>query len=116
MALLKINGANIVAPSDYQIGIMDISKASRNANGYLTIERITTKRKIELNFAFLTKAQLAILLTQISPTFFDVTYPDPQTGVERTSSFYVGDRNSGMVDYQDGIPRYQDIKFNFIER
>ena len=47
--MIKINGVAMPAPSEYSVSIMDISKAERNAAGTMIIERIATKRKIELN-------------------------------------------------------------------
>lgn len=116
MALLQIDGVNILAPTDLQIGIMDLSKAERNANGTMIIERIATKRKLELQYNYLTRTQLAELLTLVSPVFFQLQYTEPQTDALRTGTFYCGDRSVGLIDVINGEPRYKDIKFNFIER
>lgn len=116
MALITVNGVPLPSPSEYSVGVMDLSKAERNANGLILIERIATKRKIECQWAFLTADQLQLLLTTVSPVFFSVTYPDPQTGATRTGTFYVGDRTAGMLDYFDNVPRYKDTAMNFIER
>jgi hypothetical protein len=45
-----------------------------------------------------------------------VTYMDPETDSYKTGSFYSGDRSVGMLDFQNGVPRYKDIKFDLIER
>ena len=95
---------------------MDISKAERNANGTMIIERVTTKRKLFLTYSYVTESDAATILKQIAPTFYTVTYLDPQTRSMKTGSFYCGDRNIGMVDYINGIPRYKDLTFNLIER
>lgn len=114
--MIKINGVDIPTPSDYQVGIQDISKAERNANGTMIIERIATKRKIELSWNYLTKEQLQQVLNAVSPVFFTVEYLDPQDNATRTGTFYAGDRNVGALDYIDGKVRWKDIKFNVIER
>lgn len=116
MAIITINGASLPAPSDYSVGIQDLSKAERNANGTMIIERIATKRKIELGWKVLTQAQLSQLLKMVSPVFFTASFVDPQDGGMRTGTFYAGDRNCGMMDFKNGVPLYQDIKFNLIER
>jgi hypothetical protein len=116
MALITINGVSIPTPSEMTVGIMDVSKAERNSNGLMLMERITTKRKLEFNWSFLTSGQLSSLLTLVVPVFFSVTYPDPQLGSNRTGTFYVGDRNLGVLDYYSEVPRYKDVAFNFIER
>ncbi|MFZ3132757.1 MAG: DUF6711 family protein [Desulfosporosinus sp.] len=94
---------------------MDLSKAERNASGTLIIERIATKRKLELGWSYLSQADLATLLTTVSPVTFTVVYPDPQTGAARSGTFYAGDRAAGAIDYQGGIMRWKDIKFSLIE-
>jgi hypothetical protein len=116
MALITIEGVALPTPSDYNVGIMDISKAERNARGNMIIERITTKRKIEISYSFLTASELADVLQAISPVYYDVTYLDPQTGGNRTASFYCGDRSVGMLDFTDGVARYKDVKFDLVER
>lgn len=114
--MIKINGVEIPTPSEFSVGIMDISKAERNARGTMIIERIATKRKLELAWKYLTKDELQQVLNAVSPVFFTVEYPDPQTGTHRSGTFYVGDRNAGALDYINGEIRWKDIKFNVIER
>lgn len=117
MAVLKINGDEILAPSDIQIGIMDLSKAERNAKGKMIIERIATKRKLEISYSYVSKPELSELLQVLSSdVFFTVTYHDPLTGSTRTGTFYIGDRNVGIIDFINGQPRYKDVKFSLIER
>ena len=113
--MISINGVQISTPSTFQIGIQDISKAERNANGNMIIERITTKRKLELSYNYLSATDIATLLTAISGTTFTVTYPDAQTGLNRTGTFYCGDRTAGAIDYQGSVMRYKDIKFSLVE-
>lgn len=114
--MIKINGIQIPTPSTYTIGIMDLSKAGRVASGLLMIERIATKRKIELSWSYLEKKELSDLLTLVSPTFFDVEYIDPQSDTIKTGSFYCGDRTVESLDYRNGQIRYKNIRFNLIER
>lgn len=114
--MIKINGVTIKTPSSWTFNIMDISKADRNSNGTIIIERIATKRKGELSYNYLTKSELATLLQQISSVFFSVEYPDAQTGEARTGTFYTGDRKAGMIMYKNGNPIYKDISFSIIEQ
>mgnify|MGYP001061684196 CR=1 FL=1 len=116
MALITVNGVVLPTPTDFGVSIMDISKAERNAAGTMIIERITTKRKIALSWAYLSASDLSKVLNAVAPTFYNVTYLDPQTGGNRTGSFYCGDRDLGMIDFVNGVPRYKDIKFDLIER
>jgi len=114
--MIKVNNAAIATPSSYSVSINDLSKADRNANGLMIIERIATKRKLEMSWDYLSQSQLATLLAAISDVFFTVEYPDPQDGAMKTGTFYVGDRNAGAIDYRNNTMRWKDIKFNFIER
>lgn len=114
--MIKINGVEIPTPSDYAVGIQDLSKAERNAKGTMIIERIATKRKLDLAWNYLSKENLAILFKMVSPVFFTVEYIDPQDGGIKTGTFYAGDRNAGAIDYVNGVIRWKDIKFNLVER
>lgn len=114
--MIKINGVVLPAPTDYQVSINDISNAERNANGTMIIERIATKRKLELAWKFLSKEDLSRLLNLVSPVFFQVEYIDPQDGGVRNGTFYAGDRSAGALDFINGNIRYKDAKFNLIER
>lgn len=113
--MISINSVQISTPSNFDIGVEDITKSERNANGTMIIEIIATKRKLELKYKYLSNADLTTLLTAISGTTFTVDYPDPVTGANRSGTFYKGGRKVGMVDYQGGVPRWKDITFNLIE-
>lgn len=114
--MIKINNVAIPAPTDYTVGIQDITKADRNARGTMIMEIIATKRKLDLMWMHLTKSEYQQLLNLVAPAFFNVEYPDPQTGNLRTGVFYVGDRTIGGLTYKDGEMQWRDIKFNVIER
>ena len=115
--MLKINGTDIPSPTDYTVSIMDLSNAERNANGTLIMERIATKRRIEVSYNYLSQAELSSLMSLVSTNvFFTVEYIDPMTGNDSTGIFYAGDRTSSAIDFRDGVMRYKDITFNMIER
>lgn len=116
MAILNVGGTDLPPPTGLTVSIQDIVKADRNANGTMIMELIAVKRKIEMQWAYLTAAQLSALLTAVDPLFFEVTYPDPQDGTDRSGTFYKGDRSCGMYMYNNGNPVYKDVKFNVIER
>jgi hypothetical protein len=116
MALVNVGGSDLPTPTSFDVGIQDISNAQRNAQGTMIIERIATKRTLTISYAYLDGATLSSILNLVSATYFNVTYLDPQTNGMRTGSFYCGDRALGMIDYQSGVPRYQNLKFELIER
>lgn len=114
--LFSIAGVAMPTPSSFEVGIQDLSKADRNASGYMIIERIATKRKLQINYAYLSATDLSTVLQAVSPTSYQVVYLDPQTGSNRQAEFYCGDRSMGMVSFVGGVPVYKDIKFDLIER
>ena len=113
---MKIDGVNIPTPSALKIGIQDISKAERAANGDMFIERIATKRKLEPSWNYLSREELSALFRAVSSVFFEVEYIDPQDNATKTGTFYAGDRKAGALDYRNGVIRYKDISVNLIER
>lgn len=114
--MIKIEGVGIPTPTEYQVGIMDLVHAERNAAGNLVKDIIATKRKIELSWNYLSKEDTSKVLKLVSSNFFTVEYIDPQENKKRTGFFYCGDRHVGALDYRNGNIRYKDIKFNLIER
>lgn len=115
MAILTIGGATMPSPTELTLSYMDLSKADRNANGRMIIERIATKRKLAITYAFITAADLSKVLNAISPTYYSVTFLDAKTNSMTTGSFYCGDRNLGMIMWNDGSPYYKDFAFDLIE-
>lgn len=115
--MLKVNGIQIADPMEMKVDISDLDgETNRNARGDLIRDRIAVKRKISLEFPPLTAAQMSQLLSLIQDVFFDVTYPDPQTGANRTATFYVGDRSAPALYYRNGQVMWRGVSFNFVER
>ena len=69
MALVKVGGTALPDPTELTVGVMDISKAERNANGFMMIEKIATKKKLELKYAYVTDSELKTILQALSPAF-----------------------------------------------
>lgn len=116
--MIRINGVEMPSPTVFGVGISDISSedSKRNANGDMLIDRVATKRKIELSWDFISFEDMSKLLKLVKDVFFEVTYPDPQEGHIIAKTFYVGDRNTYVAVMKDGKPVWKDVKFNLIER
>ncbi len=116
MALLTIGGVAMPTPTEMEVGVMDLSKAERNAKGYLILERIATKVKVVVTYSFITAEDLETVLNAIKNTSYSVTFLDPRSNSFKTFTMYSGDRNCAMVDYINGVARYKDFTFDLIER
>jgi hypothetical protein len=98
------------------VGIYDVSKsADRNAQGDILIDRVAVKRKLEMEWSALTNAEMSSLLSAVTDVFFSVTFPDPQTGGNKTITCYVGDRTAPVYKY-NGTPLWEGLRMNFIEK
>lgn len=116
MSLIRVNGVAIPTPSDIKFNVMDITNSERNANGTMIMELIAQKQKIELSWNFLKKEDLNSIISAVDGIFFQVTYPNPKTGILTTKTMYSGDRTMSALDYINGNIRYKDVKMSFIER
>lgn len=118
MAVLKVNGADIPTPSAMKVNIFDVSAtADRSASGKLMVDRVATKRKLEMTWARLTAQQLSTLLGAVGEkVFFTAEYPDPQSGGRRSMVCYSGDRAVGILRMEAGEPIWTDVEMNWIER
>jgi hypothetical protein len=114
--MITINGVTVPTPSDFDVSIRDICKESITASGLTVVEKIATKRELDLNWNYLSKTDLSILLNAVSSTFFTVAYPDPLTNDIRTGTFKVGERKAGAIDYINGTIRYKNISMTLAER
>lgn len=115
--MLKLNGILVRQPRSMSVGVGDLDdKTTRTASGSLTRDRIAVKRKLTLSWSALTSAELSEILEAVSSVFFQVTYPDPQTGTIQTKTFYVGDRTAAVYTYNDGVVLWENLNMNLIER
>ena len=121
MMTLKINGVDLPKmPSSFSVTISDLddgTTTTRTMDGKLHRDRIAVKRKLELKFNAMSWSELSMILQMIEDIFFDVTYPDSQTGTLETKEFYVGNRTSPIALFRpNGDVIWNNIAFNFIER
>lgn len=118
MAILKINGVDMPSPSVMKVNLFDVSSAAeRNACGEAVIDRVGTKRRLEIKWAYLSAQDMQRLLAAVGgDTFFEAVYPDPMAGDMRSMTCYCGDRSTGILRMQNGAPVWTDIEMNWIER
>lgn len=114
--MLKINGVAAPTPSALRMTIFDVSSSvNRNAAGNAVMDMGAVKRKMELNWAHMSAAELAALLKEMNG-FFEVDYPEPETGEEKHMCCYCSDRTMGILRMMDGEPIWTDIKMTWTQR
>lgn len=108
------------APSKFSVTIADLDdgeSTTRTSDGYLWRDRIAVKRKINIGWDLVEWSVASEILQAFSDVFFDVTYPDPQTGAMATIECYAGDRPTAVaIDLGDGELWWSGLEFNLIER
>lgn len=112
----SINGQEIRPPVSFSITISDLdASGERNAAGNLLRSRISTKRKIDVQFGNLSLEESSVILDATKNEFFQLSYPDPWKG-QNTITVYVGDRSATLKSYYKNQAVWSQLKFNLIER
>lgn len=117
--MLLINNRQIKTPSSMLVNraTLDSSESGRNSAGNMVRQVVNVKENIELEFPPMSDSEIQTILRLVEPTFFDVTYISPYHG-RTTRKFYVGDRSAANYSWNDKFKamKWQDLKFNLIER
>lgn len=118
MVILEINGVAITAPKKCKILVSDQDlNSDTDANAELHRNRVAIKRKISNEWGPLSWSEISTILTSIKDVFFNVKYPDPQTGKFETKRFYVGDRTAPiLVIGEDGSIMWEGLAADFVEK
>lgn len=118
IAWVKVGSTNttIPCPSSYVYKLSDISAADAGR----TEDTVMDKMKIgqcvhlELQWGYLTSADVSTILTAFDSEYFKVRYFDAKRNDFRESWFYCGDRSAPL--YNTVIGRWTNLSFNIIER
>lgn len=115
--ILKINGTFIPDPSSLQWGLQTVSdpNAGRTMDGKMHVNKVTEKRKLELQWSGVDYATTAEILQAVHHETFQVNYLDAMTNTRQTRTFYVGDRTAPVYSYHEGYQWYTNVTFNLIE-
>lgn len=117
---IQIDGVTLpVQPSKFEPIVMDLDDGettTRTADGQLTRDRIAVKRQINLEWPPLQWDDLSVILQAISNVFFDVTYPDPETGQYETKTFYPSNRTSPMAIDKNGVIWWSGLSVTLTEQ
>lgn len=110
-----VDGVAIPCPSKYDWTVNDISDsdAGRCESGLMHKNRITRKRKLELEWQNVPIATANAVLTAFAPEYVDVNCLDPLANGYVTKKFYSGDQ--GASAYNVRINAWT-VSFNIIEQ
>ena len=116
--MLMVNGAAVPAPSEIKVEIENISSGiRRSASGYAMLDRMGKKRVLMLRWAGMSAAELADLMERVGAGgFFEACYPDPESGNMRTMTCCAGDRSTGMLRMENGVPIWKNVEMKWTER
>jgi len=118
MALITVNGTSIPTPSEYNPYPTQIENSERNANGGLIRDIITVKKKLEMSWNYLTRAQYTQLMAIKLLSSFTCIFDDPTGTGFTTTIMYAGDITAQAFKKDsttDKITAYVDVSCNFIE-
>lgn len=114
---MKLNGIYTAQPVSIQVILSDLdNESSRDSQGNMYRDRITTKRKLNCEWGIMTTQEISQILKAVSNVFFNVTYTDPYSGTEETRIFYSGDRTAPVAVVMNGETLWQGLTCNFIEK
>ncbi len=81
MDFFKVNGYKIKAPTEITISPESLDKAERTMDGTMVVDIIGSKRKIDVNWEYLSKEDMKTLATAVKNTAFTlVTFHDKDAG------------------------------------
>lgn len=104
-----------------KVGIQDLDSeaggAGRDQSGVMHRDRVGVKRKVSCEWPPMKTSDMSKLLSLMTSQFFELEYPDTQTGQKKTGIFYVGDRNAEIYTMlSETNYLYNGLTANFVER
>ena len=117
----KVNNTPIPDPSAYSGQTSDLdTSAERDVTGLLHRNRVAQKVPVEMSWKGLDWPVLTTILQAVNSDSFQFTFPDPNTGLSRSGTYYAGDRKwegvwmpAGEGAYGEGW--YFNLSFSIIE-
>lgn len=117
--MVKINDVEItefLESFEVSISDLDAETTTRTADGTLNRDRIAVKQKIDLSFAPLLWEDMSRILKATEDIFFEIYYPNPESGEYETKTVYVGDRKAAVMMKKEEQIMWKGLKFSLIER
>lgn len=98
----------------------DSDKAGRTLNLRMIRDRLGTKIKLELEWNYITLAEISTLLQIVDAESFWVRFIDPKTGTRKVFEMYAGNKTApyyNVLKNSKGEPvvGFESLSMNFIE-
>lgn len=120
LTVTKNDGTSVIIGHVQQLscGIQDVDAegSGRNQSGDMFRDRVAVKRKLTCSFTPMASADMSAILNSVSDQFFQLTFPDAQSGTMQTMTCYVGDRSAPAYSFYDNNWLWKGLSMNFIER
>ena len=114
--MLSLAGTTVRAPSSLRVVFSNIAKIEQNAAGLTVMDRLARKRRLEIEWAYLTNTQMTQIAGKVTAPFFSVSYYDPESGA-KTITCRVENFETGMQRYTGSAAvGWQDVKMELIEQ
>lgn len=119
---LTVNGVDMTPYAAYrgvkwQRSDMDAPGSGRGLDGTLLRNRVATKIRLDVTCRPLTSKEASLVLTVILPEWVEVTYTDPQLGMDVTKTMYSNNNPASFLMQKPNGEEYWDgITFPLIEK
>lgn len=101
---------SIATPSKISVDLVSVESKDKNAAGATVIDRVATKRKLNVEWNYISASSLATLLTNTNTATFTVKYPDPVDNAAKTITCIRTSVNTGTQRIVSGTPVWTDVK------
>lgn len=115
---LKIDGADIPAPSGYSFTESDlVENSTRNAQGYASWDVVRQNvGNLSLTWENAGRDKIVQIISAIrSKKKFSCTFLNTNTGEVETRTFYAGDRANELVHYISALSYWSTLTVPFVE-
>ena len=89
--------------------------AGRTQDGVMHVEQIALKRKLEVNWNYVSASVATTIIKAMQHEYLDVTYYDYLTGSFETKEFYTGEISAPVYTFQSNRKLVSNVAFNLIE-
>lgn len=112
-----ITYTNLPVPNAYTVKLVNISGADAGRAEDLAMDTMVKGKsiRIDVTFPYLSRLDMALLLTAINTRYMNVSYLDPEVATGYiTKRFYIGDRTAPLWNAARGM--WESLSFAFIQQ